>query len=122
MSDHRSGRTLTGSRLTDPQLIAREDGALLGVNRRESLSAVIEEALRSHGQPDVVLATGDISQDASVASYHYFGRNLEAFQCPSAWIAGNHDDSATMYAVADEFDVRRRQFVLGGWHFVMLDS
>src|SRR5690554_267663 len=122
MSDHQSARPLKVLQLTDPHLMAREDGALLGVNTRESLSAVIEEALRSHGQPDLVLATGDISQDASVASYHYFGQKLEVFQCPSAWIAGNHDDSATMYAVADEFDARRRQFVLGGWHFVMLDS
>ena len=122
MSDPKSARPLKVLQLTDPHLMAREDGALLGVNTRESLSAVIEEALRSHGQPDLILATGDISQDASVASYHYFGQKLEAFQCPSAWIAGNHDDSATMYAVADEFDARRRQFVLGGWHFVMLDS
>ncbi len=108
MSDPKSARPLKVLQLTDPHLMAREDGALLGVNTRESLSAVIEEALRSHGQPDL------ISQDASVASYHYFGQKLEAFQCPSAWIAGNHDDSATMYAVADEFDARRRQFVLGG--------
>jgi len=122
MSDHQPARPLRVLQLTDPHLMARGDGALLGVNTRESLSAVIDEVLRSHGQPDLILATGDISQDGSVASYHYFGQKLEAFKCPSAWIAGNHDDTDTMHAVADEFDARHRQFVLGGWHFVMLDS
>ena len=46
MSDPKSARPLKVLQLTDPHLMAREDGALLGVNTRESLSAVIEEALR----------------------------------------------------------------------------
>ena len=37
--------------ITDPHLMARAEGALLGVNTRDSLSAVIGEARRHHGQP-----------------------------------------------------------------------
>lgn len=108
--------------LTDPHLMASEDGSLLGVNTRDSLNAVIEEALRTHGQPDLVLATGDITQDASPDAYRYFGECLEVFNAPSLWIAGNHDDAKTLTGVAQEFGANERQLVKGGWQFVMLDS
>ncbi|XKH00032.1 3',5'-cyclic-AMP phosphodiesterase [Marinobacter nauticus] len=108
--------------LTDPHLMASEEGSLLGVNTRDSLDAVIAEALKVHGKPDLILATGDLTQDASPEAYRYFGERLKAFNAPSVWIAGNHDDGETLGAVADEFDANRRQLVLGGWHFVMLDS
>ncbi|WP_323751861.1 3',5'-cyclic-AMP phosphodiesterase [Marinobacter sp.] len=115
-------RPLRVLQLTDPHLTAQSDGVLLGVNTRDSLAAVIDEALKVHGQPDLVLATGDISQDASAEAYRYFGEQLQAFQCPSLWIAGNHDDTPLMTAIAAEFQADPRQWIQGGWHFVMLDS
>ena len=115
-------RPLRVLQLTDPHLMAAEDGALLGVKTRDSLAAVIDEVLRVHGQPDLILATGDLTQDASAEAYRHFGHQLKAFQCPSLWIAGNHDDSALMKSVASEFQANHRQWVQGGWHFVMLDS
>ncbi len=115
-------RPLRVLQLTDPHLTAQSGGALLGVNTRDSLAAVIDEVLKVHGQPDLVLATGDISQDASVEAYRYFGKQLQAFDCPSLWIAGNHDDTPVMNAIAAEFQADQRQWIQGGWHFVMLDS
>eukprot|EP00215_Chloropicon_roscoffensis_P011691 CAMPEP_0196647266 /NCGR_PEP_ID=MMETSP1085-20130531/11666_1 /TAXON_ID=41879 ORGANISM="Pycnococcus sp, Strain CCMP1998" /NCGR_SAMPLE_ID=MMETSP1085 /ASSEMBLY_ACC=CAM_ASM_000807 /LENGTH=102 /DNA_ID=CAMNT_0041976991 /DNA_START=54 /DNA_END=359 /DNA_ORIENTATION=- len=88
--------------LTDPHLMASADGALLGVNTRDSLAAVIDEVLRNHGQPDLILATGDLTQDASSEAYRYFGEQLKAFNCPSLWIAGNHDDSDLLASIAAE--------------------
>ncbi len=108
--------------LTDPHLMASADGALLGVNTRDSLAAVIDEVLRNHGQPDLILATGDLTQDASSEAYRYFGEQLKAFNCPSLWIAGNHDDSDLLASIAAEFQAEQKQLVQGGWHFVMLDS
>jgi len=122
MTNSEPQRPLRVLQLTDPHLTASADGALLGVNTRDSLAAVIDEVLRVHGQPDLILATGDLSQDASAEAYRYFGQQLQVFQCPSLWIAGNHDDSARMNAIAAEFESNERQRVQGGWHFVMLDS
>ncbi|WP_372965619.1 3',5'-cyclic-AMP phosphodiesterase [Marinobacter sp.] len=115
-------RPLRVLQLTDPHLTAQADGALLGVNTRDSLAAVIDEVLRVHGQPDLVLATGDLSQDASAEAYRYFGEQLKVFQCPSLWIAGNHDDTPLMNVIAAKFQAKHRQWLQGGWHFVMLDS
>ncbi|WP_029655267.1 3',5'-cyclic-AMP phosphodiesterase [Marinobacter daepoensis] len=115
-------RPLNVLQLTDPHLMAAADGSLLGVNTREGLSAVIEEVRRSHGQPDLILATGDITQDASPEAYRYFRDQLQAFDCPALWIAGNHDDSALLSSIASETGSDQKQRIQGGWQFVMLDS
>ena len=65
MKDNDDQPPLRVLQLTDPHLMADPAGALLGVNTRDSLDAVIAQVLRDHGQPDVILATGDIAQDAS---------------------------------------------------------
>lgn len=118
-SDSRPLRVL---QLTDPHLMADPDGALLGVNTRDSLSAVISDVLEVHGQPDLILATGDLAQDGSEEAYRVFGERLQAFDCPSAWISGNHDKTETLRCVAARFQADQRHIVLGGWQIVLLDS
>ncbi|MBE02640.1 3',5'-cyclic-AMP phosphodiesterase [Marinobacter lutaoensis] len=108
--------------ITDPHLMARAEGALLGVNTRDSLSAVIGEARRHHGQPDLILATGDLAQDGSEAAYRVFGDSLACFGSDMAWLAGNHDDTATLARTAAHYGADRRQLVRGGWNIVLLDS
>lgn len=51
MTKPTTARPLNVLQLTDPHLMASADGALLGVNTRDSLAAVIDEVLRNHGQP-----------------------------------------------------------------------
>ncbi|MDI9246709.1 3',5'-cyclic-AMP phosphodiesterase [Marinobacter sp. CHS3-4] len=108
--------------ITDPHLMANPAGELLGVNTRDSLDAVIEQVLNDFGQPDYVLATGDISQDASEEAYRVFGEKLKAFHCKSAWVAGNHDDSRLLDRVASEFNAHHRSLTMGGWQIVLLDT
>lgn len=122
MTDNPTSRPLRVLQLTDPHLMANADGALLGVNTRDSLAAVIDEVLGRHGKPDLILATGDLAQDASEKAYRYFGDQLSRFGCPSLWIAGNHDNTDVLNAVARDYQADARSQVLGGWHFVMLDS
>ena len=108
--------------LTDPHLMANAAGELLGVNTRESLGAVIEEVLKVHGQPDLILATGDLAQDGSEEAYRVFGESLQVFACGSAWLAGNHDDAYTLKKVAADYQADRRRIVQGGWQCILLDS
>jgi len=122
MTGTQSNRRLKVLQLTDPHLMASSEGALLGVNTRQSLAAVIREVLQNHGQPDLILATGDLSQDASREAYQYLGEQLEVFSCPSLWIAGNHDDSGMLASIAAQYQADRKQLIQGGWNFVMLDS
>lgn len=122
MTAKESTRPFRVLQLTDPHLMARADGDLLGVRTLDSLRAVISEVLRTHGQPDLILATGDLAQDGSEEAYRVFGDCLRAFSCPSLWIAGNHDHADNLSRIAAEFRATARHVVEGGWQFVMLDS
>lgn len=122
MTIKEQNRPLRVLQLTDPHLMAHADGDLLGVKTQESLQAVIEEVLAVHGQPDLILATGDLAQDGSLDAYRVFGESLEVFGCPSVWIAGNHDHVENLTRVAAEYGAGERHVVQGGWQFVMLDS
>jgi Icc protein len=122
MTTKEKNRPLRVLQLTDPHLMARADGDLLGVRTRESLQAVIAEVLKVHGQPDLILATGDLAQDGSVEAYQVFGESLKSFSCPSVWIAGNHDHIGNLLQVSREYNASDRHVIQGGWQFVMLDS
>lgn len=122
MKDNDDQSSLRVLQITDPHLMADPAGALLGVNTRDSLDAVIAQVLRQHGQPDLILATGDLAQDASEEAYRLFGEKLEAFDCASAWIAGNHDDSPLLTRISGELGSSSRHIKMGGWQFVLLDS
>jgi Icc protein len=122
MTENSHQKPLRLLQLTDPHLMADPAGVLLGVNTRDSLDAVIAQVLRDHGHPDFILATGDISQDASEESYRLFGEKLKVFQCGSAWVAGNHDDSPTLDRIAAEQGAGSRHLLMDGWQFVLLDT
>lgn len=122
MTEHQTQQPLRVLQITDPHLMADPAGALLGVNTRDSLDAVIGEVLRNHGKPDLILATGDIAQDASEEAYRQFGKRLEVFESEVAWIAGNHDDAQCLNRIAAELNANKKHVVKGGWQFLLLDT
>ena len=58
--------------LSDSHLFAEADGSLLGMNTRDSLQRVIGLVREQQPQIDLVLATGDLSQDGTLESYQLF--------------------------------------------------
>src|SRR5690606_6161012 len=84
--------------LTDSHLRAAADGALKGWRTRESLELALRAALAGEAAPDAILATGDLSQDGSAASYGHVRDLLGGLGVPVFCIPGNHDDPQTMAA------------------------
>ncbi|MCK7544758.1 3',5'-cyclic-AMP phosphodiesterase [Marinobacter bryozoorum] len=108
--------------ITDPHLMADDSATLLGVRTRDSLNAVVQAAGALRPAPDLLLATGDLAQDASEAAYHEFGRQVGVFGCPQSWVAGNHDNSEVLNRVAARYQATGRHFLLAGWQVILLDS
>ena len=109
--------------LTDPHLFADGEGHLLGVNTANSLAAVIStvEALRYPA--DLLLATGDISQDFSADSYRNFIEAIKPLQLPCHYLPGNHDDPRIMSLHMQGDKVYGHQRILiGNWQILLLDS
>ena len=87
--------------LTDAHLFADPAGSMLGLKTRESLGHGGPGAARA-AAVDLLLCTGDLSQDASVASYEAFRELTAPFGVPSRWLPGNHDEARIMAEVAPE--------------------
>ena len=108
--------------LTDAHLFADPAGTLLGLNTRDSLRHVVAQVRREQPCIDLLLCTGDLSQDASVASYEAFRELTGAFGVATRWLPGNHDEARVMAEIAQGTDLVQAVTDLGGWRIVMLDS
>ncbi|MDH0305192.1 MULTISPECIES: 3',5'-cyclic-AMP phosphodiesterase [unclassified Pseudomonas] len=106
--------------LTDAHLFADPAGGLLGVKTRDSLAHVVDQVRREQQRIDLLLCTGDLSQDASVASYQAFRDLTATLGAPARWLPGNHDEARVMAEVAPE--LVRSVTDIGAWRIVMLDS
>jgi len=108
--------------LTDSHLFAEADGKLLGMNTCDSLEQVVELAIDEQPRIDLILATGDLSQDGSVASYQRFRRLAERIEAPARWCPGNHDELAAMREACRGSALMEPVLEIGGWRVVMLDT
>ncbi|KAB0564639.1 phosphodiesterase, partial [Helicobacter pullorum NCTC 12824] len=108
--------------LSDSHLFAEADGALLGMNTRESLQRVIERVREQQPQIDLVLATGDLSQDGTLASYQQFRDLTRQIDAPARWIPGNHDEPQIMAHAAVHSDLLEPVVDIGNWRVTLLDS
>ncbi|MGR2739661.1 phosphodiesterase [Billgrantia sp. Q4P2] len=69
-------------------------------------------------RPDMVIVSGDISQDETAASYQHAHRILSTLECPWFWLGGNHDQQELMRdikAIHDDID-------LANWRLVVADT
>lgn len=109
---------------TDCHLFKDEKAKLCGVDTAKSFAAVLEEAYESsHWPPDVVLITGDISQDESNESYERFVKIVEALDVPMFCLPGNHDVPAKMQSLLATDNINTTRQILGdGWQVLLLDS
>jgi len=79
-----------------------------------ALDRAVTAGLRVAGRADLVLLTGDLSDDGSVAALERVRAAAGRFGCPMLAVAGNHDLPAT---VAEVFGTPR-SVQLGGWRIV----
>ncbi len=109
--------------ITDTHLFAQAEGQLLGIRTAESFGAVLA-AIQAQQQPfDLVLATGDLSQDFTVASYQRFVEMVRPLSRPLFWLPGNHDDGPLMRRVMPDFGISdARQLLLPNWQILLLDT
>lgn len=114
-------RPLRLLQLTDSHLRAAADGALKGWRTRESLELALRAALDGEAAPDAILATGDLSQDGSAASYGHLRDLLGGLGVPVFCIPGNHDHPQTMAAELSQPPFHYcGDHGLGAWRLAML--
>lgn len=122
-TDEKSVRVV---QITDSHLYGDRDAELLKMNTQDSFERVLELVADYEPDMDLILATGDIAQDASPDAYERFARCLQPFRVPFYWVPGNHDRRLVMTRMAGQGAVYRealrKQIVIGHWQILMLDS
>jgi len=110
--------------ITDTHLFAGEHETLLGVNTYRSYHAVLE-AIHAQSRPyDIVVATGDLAQDHSVAAYQHFAKGIATLNKTCLWLPGNHDFQPAMVDTLANAGVNPAKHMLLGdhWQIILLDS
>ncbi|TBL46211.1 3',5'-cyclic-AMP phosphodiesterase [Hafnia alvei] len=110
--------------ITDTHLFAGEHETLLGVNTYRSYHAVLE-AIHAQSRPyDIVVATGDLAQDHSVAAYQHFAKGIATLNKTCLWLPGNHDFQPAMVDTLADAGVSPAKHMLLGdhWQIILLDS
>jgi Icc protein len=108
--------------ITDCHLGERVGSRLLNLDTDQSLAAVLDLVRAQQSRIDVLLATGDVSDQGSVAAYRRFLHATRDLGEHARWLPGNHDDPVLMNKALGA-DVRlQRNLLIGNWQIIMLDS
>lgn len=118
-----SSSSLLIAQITDTHLFAKAESCLLGLRTNESFQAVLEQISTLRRRPDLLMLTGDVSQDETTESYKNLERMLRPLNIPICWVPGNHDCSTTMQKllVRSPF-LPEKSLQMGGWQLILLNS
>jgi Icc protein len=117
-----AGDILRVVQLTDTHLCQSQGGKLLGMDTDHSLQAVINLLRDERPQVDLLLGTGDLSDQGARQAYERLETYFEQVPCDSFWLPGNHDDRNAMQAVASHASRLCQEIRAGRWQILMLDS
>lgn len=111
------------AQVTDIHLFANPNQELLGLPTAKSFHAVLEQLQKLLPQPDLLLLTGDLSQDETPESYQYLQDWLTPLGIPTYWLPGNHDQPSVITQVFNQAPISpKKSFSAGGWQFLLLSS
>ncbi len=108
--------------ITDCHLGALASEELLGMNTQQGLTDVLSLIARCEPGAEHLLATGDLSNDYSPASYQRFLDTINTqISFPVHCLPGNHDHPDAMRDILGD-ERMARQIDLGPWQILMLNS
>lgn len=116
-------RSIRIVQLSDLHLFAEPEKSLLGINTQESFEAVIAQLREDPKKADMILLSGDLSQDGTELAYIRIASLLKDFNVPIYCIPGNHDDGKIMAKIYPRETVSaQKHVVLNHWHIILLDT
>ncbi len=109
--------------ITDTHISADEAHHLVGLNTLNSFKQVVDHAKVHVGQPHLILATGDLTHDASNEGYSILHNQLSQLNAPAYYLPGNHDHTDKLLtSCAKHQDSFPFLLQKNGWSIILLDS
>lgn len=115
---------ITDTHLFAPSSSEDDEPLLFGFNTFESFKHVIELVKKQETVFDLVVLTGDLSEDESTGSYKRLAELLSSLNRPIYYLFGNHDNTNLACDVFSEYPLfkQEREIVLENWLVVLLNS
>ncbi|MBE9184521.1 3',5'-cyclic-AMP phosphodiesterase [Microcoleus sp. LEGE 07076] len=111
------------AQITDTHLFAEFDRTWKGLSTAHTLSSVLDRLQQIQPPPDLLLLTGDLSQDETPESYELLASLISPLKIPAYWIPGNHDNIPVMQQILDKPPISpEKSWKLGNWQFLLLSS
>jgi len=114
------------AQITDIHLFADPEQSLLGIKTEESYRAILAAIEHLDPQPDVLLLTGDLTQDADRKAYLRLKDSLAHLQLPTYWLPGNHDEVELMQDLQGDLSdgavFMDKRVEMNGWQLLLLNS
>lgn len=117
-----SSQPLKLVQITDSHLGEREGDDLLGLDTDFSLQQVVALIQEEQVVPDLLLATGDLSNHGHLNAYLRFRRITAGLARRSLWLPGNHDNLALLREAVAAGTELSGGIDIGPWRIIMLDS
>lgn len=109
--------------ITDLHILPSPKATLLGINTAHYFQAILEAAFSEKSHFDLILLTGDLTQEPCPAGYQLILNRLKAYNTPCICLPGNHDDYALMQQILNTGNINcRKQVFLGNWQIISLNS
>jgi Icc protein len=109
--------------ISDLHLLPHSGDTMYGIDTEHSFHRVLEYALATHPNIDLILATGDLTQEPCLDSYRRIAETLQSTGVPCICLPGNHDDPALMQSALNKDRVScNKQTFLGSWQIIALNS
>lgn len=116
-------RTLRVVQISDTHLFANVEKSLLGVKTNDSFQATLDLLRQDAVSPDIILLTGDLSQDESEESYVRIADKFAEFATPVYCLPGNHDNLPMMEKVFSQGLISlQKQLIFNPWQLILLNS
>ena len=109
------------AQVTDCHLPADPEGSYRGIDPRLNLVTLLDRIKAK--QPDLLLLTGDLSEDGSEASYRSLRSIFRSLRVPVLALPGNHDDAGLLEETFPGSPVETISVSShGAWQIVRLNS
>jgi len=109
--------------ISDIHIYADKKAELLGVKTLDSFQGVTALIKKNNVNPDVIILSGDLSQDGTEASYLHIAEQLQEFNVPVYYVPGNHDDPKVLTRIFPRNNISsHKHVVLKSWQLILLNS
>ena len=109
--------------ITDIHLLHQPGDKYYQVDTAVSLETVIDKIKQLEPSVDMIIATGDLSEDGAGATYQRLAGILAKLTVPVYVTAGNHDDPQLMSTHLQSANIHIQQSAeIANWGFIFLDS